>query len=127
MGGLSPKGYHRIGVDRKRYLTHRLVWLYVYGAWPKGEVDHINRNNSDNRLANLRDVSPSENQHNRGTPINNSSGYAGVSWDSQNLKWSAAISAKRKHYSLGRFDSRELAAAAYQAAKLIHHPTAPTQ
>ena len=126
-GGPNPKGYHRIGVDLKRYLTHRLAWFYVHGVWPAGEVDHINRDHTDNRIANLRDVTPSENQHNKQSMSNNTSGLTGVSWDAFNSKWTAAISAKRKHYFLGRFDSAVCASAAYQAAKLIHHPTAPAR
>lgn len=121
----NDRGYCRTGIDRKRFLTHRLIWFYVHGVWPTYEIDHINRDNSDNRLINLRDVSPSENQHNHGKAINNTSGFAGVSWDAFNRKWTAAITADRKHYFLGRFSCPKAAAAAYQTAKYIHHPTAP--
>lgn len=121
----NSRGYFRTGVDNQRFLTHRLIWLFVYGVWPKHEIDHKNRNNGDNRLDNLRDISPSENQHNHGKNINNSSGFTGVSWDAFNRKWVAAISARQKQYHLGRFDCPKTASEAYQAAKRIHHPTAP--
>jgi len=53
-----------IGLLGKRYYAHRLAWLYVYGVWPDGDTDHINRNKHDNRIANLRSCSRSENMLN---------------------------------------------------------------
>ena len=47
-------GYRTIRVNYHKYLAHRLAWLYVYGEWPKDEVDHINGETDDNRLCNLR-------------------------------------------------------------------------
>ena len=45
--------------------AHRAVWAMCSGCWPKGEVDHINGNRLDNRLANLRHVSRAENTKNK--------------------------------------------------------------
>lgn len=55
-GNLRPDGYIGINVGGRIHLAHRLAWLYMYGDWPQGEVDHINRNRSDNRIENLRDA-----------------------------------------------------------------------
>ena len=66
-GHVTNKGYRMISLDGFRSVSHRLAWLYVYGAFPSGEVDHINRVKTDNRLCNLREVTRSENQQN--TPI----------------------------------------------------------
>ena len=57
--------YQVICVYQRAYLGHRLAWLYVHGVWPTGVIDHINHDKGDNRIANLRDVSFSENQMNR--------------------------------------------------------------
>lgn len=51
---------------RKNQAVHRLVAIAFLGAIPKGyNVDHINRVRSDNRVQNLRIVTPKENSNNR--------------------------------------------------------------
>src|SRR4029077_7435541 len=40
---------------------HRLAFLWVNGEWPREEVDHVNRVKDDNRWANLREATRSEN------------------------------------------------------------------
>lgn len=125
VGSLMNNGYHRICLDGQQYLVHRLAWFYTFKEWPKFEIDHINRNKTDNRLVNLRDVRPSENQHNRGVQVTNLSGAKGVSWCMRTHKWVAQITAQRKRYFLGRYDSVATASAAYQTARARLHPTAP--
>lgn len=49
------KGYLIITVDQQIYLVLRVIWLIVYGEWPKFKLKHINFNQTDNRLANLED------------------------------------------------------------------------
>jgi HNH endonuclease len=63
--GTTTNGYGHIFIGGKAYQTSRLAWLYVYGTWPKIQIDHINRDASDDRIVNLRDVSQSENNRNR--------------------------------------------------------------
>jgi HNH endonuclease len=55
---VRPKGHRMIGVDGKRYLANRLAWLYMTGKWPKLEINYLNRNASDTRWANLREMTP---------------------------------------------------------------------
>jgi hypothetical protein len=47
------------------YYAHRLAWLWWFGEWPEGGLDHINRIRNDNRIDNLREATRSENQRNR--------------------------------------------------------------
>ena len=64
-GTLNRSGYRMIGINKKVYLAHRLVWLYETGHFPKKHIDHINNDKDDNRLVNLREVTHQENCHNR--------------------------------------------------------------
>jgi len=45
-----------------------------------------------------------------------SSAFKGVSWDRVNRRWLVVISCNRKQRHVGRFDSEEAAARAYDAA-----------
>lgn len=64
-GHLSKQGYIYIGINGKRYNASRLAWLYIYGKFPNNEIDHVNRDKSDNKITNLRDVKGIENCLNR--------------------------------------------------------------
>lgn len=65
-GAESKAGYLRIRYKGKIEYVHRLIWEHVNGPIPKGmHIDHINGVKSDNRLVNLRMVTPLENMQNR--------------------------------------------------------------
>lgn len=120
----SVQGYIAIDVLSVKYISHRLVWLYIYGVWPDGEIDHINHNRSDNRISNLRVVSLIENQRNQSIPRNNTSGVVGVSWYKHTEKWVAYISVNGKRVGLGYFTEKADAVACRHAANIKHgfHP-----
>ena len=77
-GHKDRHGYIRIMVDYKMYLAHRVIWLLNYGEWPKDQLDHIDRDTSNNRLNNLRDVSNSINQRCAKTKYHTGSGERGI-------------------------------------------------
>lgn len=120
-GAFDGQGYRQIGIDGRIYREHRLVWLYVHGHWPVADLDHINRNRSDSRLANLRPATRSQNSANSGPPRNNSSGFKGVSLEKRSGRWHAYITVARRRQNLGRFDTAEAANAAYVAAAVRIH------
>lgn len=91
LGCKTSRGYLEIGVSGTRYLAHRLAWLYVHGTWPVEFIDHINRVKTDNRIANLRDVSHYENMQNVPHP----KGYVGIFRDG----WRAQIGIAKKRYT----------------------------
>lgn len=121
-GTVDERGYLRIGVDRRVYRAHRLVWLYVFGKWPSSEIDHIDGDKSNNRISNLRDVSRQVNQQNLRHPHKRGgSGALGVSKHASTGKWRARIWTNGKNKSLGLFDTKDLASDAYLSAKREHH------
>lgn len=75
-------------------------------------TDHINGNGLDNRRANLREATHTENMRNRRRPRTNTSGYKGVSYVKSNGKWGASI--QDRH--IGYFRTPEVAALAYDLA-----------
>ena len=54
VGSYDKDGYLIVKVKGKQFKAHRIVWLLNYGELPNGEIDHINRNKTDNRIENLR-------------------------------------------------------------------------
>ena len=119
-GSINTKtGYRYISVDSRYYLAHRLAWLYYYGVWPSGSIDHINHIRDDNRIENLRDVSAAANNLNLGLANNNTSGHSGVVWDKNRSLWVATLKLGGKNIHLGRFPSMEEAAAARKGALAV--------
>ena len=114
----TGNGYLQIRLQSRLYKAHRLAWLYVYGEWPEDQLDHINRNRSDNRISNLRDVTQKQNHQNRSKSSNNTSGHTGVVWHKQRSKWQAKIMHNKKDISLGLFTNIEEAIASRKAGEL---------
>jgi len=94
----------------------------ILGAKPSEIVDHVNHNTLDNRRANLRIVTASQNQQNqRLLSAHNTSGFRGVSWHQVTRKWGASIKINRKQMHLGLFTSPQEGAAAYDRAAREWH------
>ena len=122
-GTVGKNGYVYINVGKKIYLAHRLAWLYVYGVDPQGHIDHVNRDRSDNRIANLRECPTKQagNGQNVTRRKDNSSGFTGVHYFKRTGKWQAYITVEGQRHNLGYFSSAEEAAAAYAIAKAEYH------
>jgi hypothetical protein len=115
-GILQSQGYYKVYIHPRRYYAHQLAWLYVYGKFPEGELDHVNRDYSDNRIANLRQASRQQNSINQKLRSDNRSGYKGVTWREDCGKWLVQISKDRRDYYLGLFANIIDAAKAYDNA-----------
>lgn len=98
---------------RTKVRMHRLLLSPPGGV----SIDHANRDKLDNRRANLRLCTTSQNLANSGRRSGNGSGYKGVSWHREAKKWQAHIQ-KGRQFHLGLFESAETAARAYDAAAL---------
>lgn len=77
---------------------HRLIIGYYYGEKDLS-VDHKDRDKLNNTLANLRYANGVEQQLNRDTPKNNTSGIKGVHFDNKTNKWMARIQVNGKRIS----------------------------
>jgi hypothetical protein len=115
-------GYVVVVLNARQISAHRLAWIYVHGAWPTRDLDHINRDRTDNRIANLRLSCDAENGQNKGLARNNKSGARGVHWCKTYNKWRAVIRVNWKLKHIGRFDTVAEAKAAYDAAAKVLHP-----
>lgn len=122
VGTIEHAGYLVARVDGGTHRVHRMLWAMAHGEWPTGEIDHINGVRTDNRLANLRDVPKALNAQNlRGAKAQSATVVLGVSYDRSRGKFIAQITANRRYFHLGRFDTKEAASAAYLAAKRRLH------
>ena len=100
-----------IGIYRKRYKLHRVIWFMKTGRWPKEEIDHKNTNAADNRWKNLREATSSQNKINKDTK--NSTGFRGVTPSRKGDKWTARIKRNYKQKYLGTFNTPLAAHVAY--------------
>ena len=103
-GTTQHAGYILISIDNRRYYGHRLAHLWMEGYFPEYCIDHVNRNPSDNRWENLREVSHGCNMRNMKIPKNNTSGVKGVTWCKKKGKWQAQVTVDYKCVYLGRYD-----------------------
>jgi len=99
--------------------------LHYFGAFPKGDIEHINGNRADNRLANLKDIPRKDSMKKRKVGKNNRSGRIGISWHKHSERWYACIGKNGRTEFLGYFDDFGDAVAARVAAekRLKYHKT----
>jgi hypothetical protein len=119
--GYINNGYIRIGINRKSYAAHRIIWLIIKGEWPKKQIDHIDGNRSNNKWGNLREATPYENLWNSKKHKNNSSQYKGVYYHKRSHKWIARIRVHPKRIWIGSFSSALLASKAYEKEEKKYH------
>lgn len=104
-GTMDNRGYLKVQINKIVYGTHRLVWVLFNKKIPLDkQIDHINRNRSDNRIENLRLVNYSSNALNKPCKISNT-GIRGVSKDRDYYKVSFTINSKSVH--VGNFRNLE--------------------
>ena len=112
-GNRHDDGYSYIKLDRVIYRATRLVWLWLYGRWPREHIDHKDGNTSNDRIANLREASRSQNLANAKLKKNSVTGFKGVTVRGNKFRVSVTKNGKRFH--LGHFPSAIEAHDAYVA------------
>jgi hypothetical protein len=114
----NPKAID-VSVNKKFCKAHRVIWEMMVGLIPEGmQVDHIDGNAFNNRLANLRLVTNQQNQWNKGTYSHNTSGHPGVVWDKSREKFLSYLEHNGKRVHSKRFDTLEEAIVARQQAEI---------
>ena len=93
----------------------------IMSAPPGALVDHKNGDGLDNRRANLRFASASQNNSNSRIRASNSTGFKGVTFDRGRQKWRAQISVGGRVINLGRYETPEDAHAAYAQSAQKHY------
>jgi HNH endonuclease len=116
---VNNKGYKYASINRNKYLAHRVVWKMINGSEPL-IVDHINHDQTDNRIDNLRSVDQFVNTRNCKPSKNNTSGVNGVYWSAQHGKWAASINFNYRKKHIGLYSSLDEAALARKAADIAY-------
>lgn len=122
-GSVSKQtGYRTIRLGKKLYQAHRIAWLLVNGEWPALDIDHINGDRLDNRIANLRVVPNAINRQNmRRARSDSQTGMMGVTQDKRRGNYFARVRLNGKTHHLGSFPNAQDAHAAYLNAKRRLH------
>ena len=107
---LKKNGYYQIGLcknnNRQFFTIHRLVGLhFLEKVEGKYEIDHIDRNKTNNHISNLRYATRSEQERNKNKRKNCSSIYKGVSFHKSRNKWQGQIRIDRKLKYFGFFEN----------------------
>lgn len=93
----------------------------IVNAPPEAQVDHANCDGLDCRRSNMRLATNAENNRNKITQSNNTSGYKGVSWHKGDRRWRSQIKVDGKAIFIGGYHTPEAAARAYDDAARLYH------
>ncbi len=117
----DTKGRKRVYIEGRTYAVSHVVFAMHFNRWPKNQLDHINRNKTDNRIENLREATNQENCCNKDIHKNNSSGFKGVSFHIRDNVYHSRIMHKGVMHHLGEYTSKIEAALAYNFAAKFYH------
>ena len=117
---VKSSGYYMVRCFGKAYLNHRLIFLMHHNYLPE-IIDHIDGNQLNNKIENLRPSTPSTNQYNSKKPITNTSGIKGVHFDKNQKKWMVKLRINGIQKFFGYFKDLELAGLVAQEARQKYH------
>jgi hypothetical protein len=121
ISAINNSGYIHVQINKKKYLGHRLVWLYEFGEFPIEFIDHVDGNRANNRLSNLREASNSQNMMNRKVNTNSKLKTKGVCFHKKLNKFQVACQKNGKRIFLGTFDNLVDAKNAYISFAMKAH------
>lgn len=114
-GSLDRDGYLRVGLCKQKLYAHRIAWFLHFQKWPSCEIDHRNRDRSDNRISNLREAERIENIANS---VRKRKFALPKGVYERGGRYRAYIGVNNKTYWLGSYRTPEEASAAYSAAAI---------
>ena len=119
VAGAIKDGYVNVKIYGKLYRGHHIAWLFMTGEWPPldSDIDHVDRNRSNNAWTNLRLATRAQNNVNTAGRRDNKSGHPGVSFRKDTEKWHARITIGGRVVLLGNFARIEDAIAARRVAE----------
>lgn len=121
-GTIDHTGYCHVYVNGRSYQRHRIIWEMFNGKIRDGFViDHINHIRHDDRIENLREITPAENNKNASIRKDNKCGVVGVSFHKRCKKWYARIRHNGKLVNLYWGDSFDDAVKARKEAERIYN------
>jgi hypothetical protein len=120
-GCVIKTGYVAVRINDKKFYAHKIIWALFKSGVYGNELDHINGNRQDNRIANLREVTRAQNNWNASNRKDNKSGVRGVSFNIRDGIWTSCITVNKKRIDLGRHKSFEKAVAARQRAEIEYY------
>ena len=126
--GKNPNGYYFITLSKngigKSFKIHRLIGLYfIPNPENLREIDHIDRNKTNNSISNLRWISHSNNNRNKPKKQNISSKFKGVSFYKGIGKYVARIKINNKNKYIGYYDKEDDAGRAFDNFVKQHNLT----
>lgn len=117
-GTQNTNGYRYLSLDNHRNCEHRVIWLWMTGAFPAAVIDHKNRVKNDNRWGNLRAATLAQNLANQAPRPGLTKG---VQFDPRSNCWYAHGHLNRRMYNLGTFKTEAEAAARRKAWAEEHY------
>lgn len=115
------KGRKTVQIPGGRVPQSHAVWMMHKGKWPDEELDHRDKNPSNDKIGNLRNCPTTKNCMNQTVRRTNKCGFKGVTKHPQQNAYWCRISADGKRYQLGLYPTAELAAGAYRIAAACMH------
>lgn len=119
-GCVNKYGYLQVGINKKYYRVHQLIYLYHHGHIPK-MIDHIDGDKLNNKIENLRECDTSTNSVNMRLHPTNTSGTKNVSWSKNKNKWRVCLQVNCKYKHIGYFGDIELAELVASEAREKYH------
>lgn len=115
-GHVATNGYVYVFFDGRLHLAHRLAWLYMTGQEPPEDIDHKDRDRTNNRWSNLRLATRSQNLMNKGS----SRGFKNI-YQHKSGRFRVKVKADSVTHHGGYFATREEAAARAEALRAELH------